>query len=139
MRFSLVILPTIVFLLLLSGMSRANSLIVYKTIAYESSGESLEAQTWVAKVIQNRADRRGTDYERECLRPRQFSCWNEGINSKMKKRTSKELEVAKIAWTKAQDLSVNVDHYHDISVNPYWAKSMKKVKQIGRLVFYASR
>lgn len=132
-----IILPFLMFLLLLSGTSRAETLIVYKTIAYEASGESLEAQAHVAKVIQNRAIKRGLTAEEVCLERKQFSCWNEGINSKMKPRTEREIENAKRAWRMAYELDLDIDHYHDTSVLPYWAKTMRMVKQIDSLKFYA--
>jgi hypothetical protein len=51
--------------------------IIYKTIAYESSGEPLAAQAMVAKVIRVRAKERNQSYKEIVLAPYQFSCWNE--------------------------------------------------------------
>ena len=77
--------------------------------------------------------------EEVVTQPYQFSCWNDGIRQKMKKRTAKELTIARKALKQARS-STNlpkVTHYHDISIEePYWAKSMKKIIKIGGLIFY---
>jgi spore germination cell wall hydrolase CwlJ-like protein len=52
--------------------------VVAKTLLGEARGESRQAMLAVACVIKNRAISRGTSYRAECLRPKQFSCWNPG-------------------------------------------------------------
>lgn len=108
--------------------------IVIETIAREASSESLEAQIMVARVIITRAEERGLTYEQVCLQPYQFSCWNKGVTQK--ERTKAEIEKAKKAWELALRRDERVTHYHDLSVKPYWIKSMKFIRQIGRLRFY---
>lgn len=106
------------------------------TVALESSGESLEAQTYVAAVIRTRAKERKLTYEQVCLQPYQFSCWNKG--TKQKPRTAKEYETARRAWELSEAVAERPNLYHDTSVSPAWAyaKSVHFVKAIGRLRFY---
>ena len=117
----------------------ANADIVVETIALESSGDSFEAQVMVAQTILTRAKEWNMTLEEVCLQPYQFSCWNEGIRQKMKKRTARELTIARKAFKQAQ-ISTNslpaVTHYHNSDITPYWASSMEFVCQIGKLIFY---
>jgi len=105
-----------------------------ETIAREASGESFEAQVWVASVIKTRMSERKQTAEQVCLAKWQFSCWNEG--ARQKARTAEELQVAGMAWAQAQANGANL--YHDCSVMPKWAKSpkVKFIRKIGRLLFY---
>lgn len=107
------------------------------TIAYEASGESLEAQILVARCIITRSKQRKMSYEAVCKQKWQFSCWNKG--AKLKPRTKAELERARQAWQEALKRKEVITHYHDTSVKPYWIKSMKFVCRIGKLLFYKER
>ena len=134
------IAATIINLLLLVGLvafAWADTDIVCETIAREASGESFEAQVWVASVIKTRMQERRKTAEEVCLEKWQFSCWNPGV--KQKPRTKKELETARRAWEKAEANGANL--YHDLSVLPYWAESSKVtfLIQIDRLKFYRER
>ena len=121
-------------LLLFGGTSSPDT--VTQTIAYESSGESFEAQAWVANVIRTRAEERKLTPSQVCLQRRQFSCWNKGAN--LTPRTAGELRTAAKAWQASEAMPRNVNLYHDISVLPWWAKSSKVtfIRRIGRLMFY---
>lgn len=111
---------------------------VISTIAYESSGEPLKAQVWVAGVIQTRMKERKLSALEVVKQKWQFSCNNPGERQKMKPRTTKELKKAFQAWQSAKKLNIPANLYHDISVLPYWAKSEKVtfLIQIGNLRFY---
>ena len=110
--------------------------VVVQTIAREASGEPLEAQVLVAKVIRQRAEERRLTPEEVCLQPYQFSCWL----VKQTPRTGKELRIARQAWELSKELQVKVSHYFDDSIDPPgWAKKMRFVKKAGRLNFYYIR
>lgn len=128
---------TITFCLILTSNVFAQSNIVYETIAREASGESFEAQVWVASVIITRARERNLSYERIVLQPLQFSCWNKGANQRA--RTTAELESARRAWEVSLTTTYDVNLYHDISVKPYWASRVTFVKKIGNLLFYKEK
>ncbi len=106
------------------------------TVAFESSGESLLAQTYVTRVIKVRAAERGKTSHEIVLAPYQFSCWNKGM--KLKKRTGRELYRARQACEAADHLDVKVNLYHDNRVKPRWTRSkrVKFVRKIGKLSFY---
>lgn len=106
------------------------------TIAKEASGESFDAQVLVGTIIRVRAQERKKSFEKICLQPKQFSCWNPGIIQKL--RTLQEIKTAEQAWEHSKYCTLKINLYHDISVLPYWVKS-KKVKficQSGKLKFY---
>jgi spore germination cell wall hydrolase CwlJ-like protein len=135
----------IIALLLLPNVVRAQSdaEIVAATLIMEAGGEyakgSMEA---VNEVMHTRAERRGTTPAIEALRRKQFSCWNgvtksEGV-LKAKKHRRWELAL-RIANGPVTNFARGADHYHATSVNPYWAKSMKKTVAIGNHIFYDSR
>lgn len=115
---------------------------VLQTIAMESASEPFEGQVLVARVLVNRALNRGTTLGAEALRRKQFSCWNDRAwSSTWLKRhyTPKVRSAAVMALDKALELTTlsNITHYHTIESNPYWAGSMKLVKNVGGHRFYA--
>lgn len=115
--------------------------VVAATLIMEAGGEydqgALEA---VYEVIHTRAQKRGTQYSEECLRAKQFSCWNgitpkEGIEKASKH--PRWNEALKLAYYKSQtNYTKGADHYHADYVNPYWTKSLTKTIVIGRHIFY---
>lgn len=107
---------------------------VYQTIAREASGESLEAQVWVASVIITRARERKLTYDEVCLQKFQFSCWNKGV--KQAPRTTKKLKIAEKVWELALNDVKNVNLYCNSDCNPYWRKKVKFIKTIGKLDFF---
>ena len=46
------------------------------TIIGEARGELIQGQVAVGSVIRNRVNAHKTIYQTECLKPKQFSCWN---------------------------------------------------------------
>ncbi len=116
------------------------------TIAYEASGESMEAQLWVGAVIRNRMRERGQTASEVCLARYQFSCYDPKtgkVRESMKKRTKQEIETAEKAWTFSEFEGTKANLYRDISISRQaflahmtYPKKVKFIKQIGRLVFY---
>lgn len=52
------------------------------TLEAEAGGEPVEGQIAVASVIRNRVGKRfGDSYKAVCLAPKQFSCWNDGLDA----------------------------------------------------------
>ena len=52
--------------------------IIAKTLYGEARGEGDEGMRYVATVIYNRGKGNKNNYAEECLKPKQFSCWNDG-------------------------------------------------------------
>lgn len=53
------------------------------TVAQEAGAESYEGKLAVAYVIRNRADKAGCSFTDVCLKPWQFSCWNNDSPTRM--------------------------------------------------------
>ena len=103
----------------------------------------------VANVIMNRFKRKkkyGQTITEVCLKPRQFSCWNqrdpnrpfllqEGIEMDPLFKICREVshKVIKGLWS---DLTRGSDHYHAISCTPSWARVGKIKLRLGRHIFY---
>ena len=122
---------------------------------HEAKNQSMVGQIAVAEVVMNRvADRRypntvcevvkqGPKYKGSDIPVRhkcQFSWFCDGKS---------DLPKNEKAWKKAQDyaylvlynriaidITEGATHYHAISVNPYWAKTLKRVARIGKHIFY---
>lgn len=124
------------FLLLLASPSKGD--VVANTILAEARGEGFRGMYAVAAVIKNRSDLSGRTPEQECLRPKQFSCNNHGVQNLLD--NSKE---SRYALHLSRNLSrldtsgVNgATHYHTLSVNPRWSKGKKPVLILGNHKFF---
>ena len=117
-------------------------------IYFEARGESVRGQQAVAQVILNRVKNPtypnticGVVYQNKNWRNRcQFSFACDGhrdrVNSKKHWKTAQNIATASLAgesWIKAVGSST---HYHATYVRPRWARSMKRMKRIGRHIFY---
>jgi len=131
----IILLCWLIGLILFVGICRADDSVAIETIAREASGECFEAQVLVGQVIKVRMRQRNKSSAEICKQPAQFSCWNPGVHQKA--RTKKELDIAQKAW-ETKDCNIVINLYHDVSVNPWWAKSdrVRFVKQVGNLRFY---
>lgn len=119
-------------------------LIVVLTIYAEARGEPLAGKVAVARVIANRAQLRGTTMADECLRPRQFSCWNGGLRSPamrlLKTKASQWawqdcVEAMRIIEKEVEaDRSTFTHYYNPAIATPGWALGVKQTK-IGNHVF----
>lgn len=129
-------------LLILTTNCKADEIVIY-TIIGESANQSYDGMLAVSNVIRNRAKSRRMSHEDVCLQPKQFSCWNDlnWLKSHLK-ANSRHIQLARKAWIDSEHKSIvgKADHYYaDYIKKPYWAKSMKFVKKIGRHLFYESR
>ena len=131
--------------LVLGGVVRADplDLIPIQTIILEAGNQGINGMVAVGEVIRTRARERGLSFERICLQPKQFSCWNDRESaSRRLHRESREIgELAAMAWelSATSNLTHHADHYHaDYIKPPYWAKSMCKTTKVGTHIFYKS-
>ena len=129
-----------------------NEQILSLCIYGEARGEGIEGMLAVASVIMTRAKVSGQTIKQVCLQPKQFSCFNSNDpNSKILERlalgwdelilTNKHLRqsfwIAKGVIEEYLFSNVGeANHYHADSVSPSWNKSMTRVKQIGRHIFW---
>ena len=122
-------------------------MVVALTIFGEAAGESLSGKLAVASVIWNRARGRTDRFERECRRPRQFSCWNSGQAPTVPKDPlsraafSDCLLIAQLMIDHTFNPTIAADHYYALSMRqaPRWAREMTVVEDIGGHRFLNSR
>lgn len=131
-----------------------NAYIVVATLWGEARGEGELGMQAVLNVIMNRA---GGDFDKArdiCLKPKQFSIWNDVQNpenktlelinlyTSKKMRDSKQFQQATDLVSKAMnnalpDITGGATFYFNPKkVIPSWAKSMVKIKSIGNHDFY---
>lgn len=131
--------------------------IMARTIYGEARGEyacingGLSSLIAVGNVIMNRVEQQcwfGRSIRDVCLRPYQFSCWNEAdinrqklLNVTLTSPIYKEcLAVAEaVSRHRYPDLTKGADHYYsvDLKIPPKWALSAKECAQIGRHRFFS--
>lgn len=117
----------------------------------EAEGEPLEGRVAVAHVAKNRLKAKvwGDTYSKVILAPKQFSCFNENDpRFKVCLRLLHNDRDDDPLWKECKYLALGVvaglirdntkgaTHYHTTAVHPYWADSMKEVKQINNHIFY---
>ena len=128
--------------------------ILARTLWGEARGESLAGKEAVASVILNRFKKAqgaggrywwGGTIEDVCLKPYQFSCWNENdINYRKLIAVDANdpnfavcQRIARRAVNGLLDDNTNgADHYHALGIHPNWTDSRAPVAEIGRHVFY---
>ncbi len=126
-----------------------------RTIYGEARGEKVRGKEAVACVIFNRLKRSrecggywwGDSLGGVCLKPWQFSCWNEG-DPNLKKISSVTPEnktfqasiriARRAAAGTIDDPTGGATHYHVKGVYPPWAKDKAPSAEIGRHLFYAN-
>lgn len=120
-----------------------------RTIYGEARGESFEGQVAVAWVIMNRykaqKKRWGYTIEEVCMKPWQFSCWNENDPNRgrilaatfVDRAYIKAYGIACLVSTEAlPDPTRGADHYHTHTILPNWADEMQRMAVIGHHIFY---
>lgn len=123
-----------------------------RTIYGEARGEfaktGIATFIAVANVVFNRTKRKsfwGGSIRDICLQPKQFSCWNaQDPNYAPLKKVMRGEMVFDLCWNVAQnvleekwpDLTKGADHYHALSVAPFWALGRKPLLTLGNHVFY---
>ena len=122
-----------------------------RTIDQEAANQSITGQAAVACVILNRANhpnprRFGATVREVILRPKQFSCYNDGTKSlEAAVRThasTKARTIAEMALTGlVDDPTHGCDHYcrFDVADRTAWTRHYKMVGRIGDHCFYDSK
>lgn len=110
------------------------------TLWHEARGEGCEGIKAVASVIVNRADNSGKSLVHECLRPKQFSCWNGRKPSVPDNAKGKVWNYClKIARQMCNDTfvpTIDATHYYNPSLcSPSWGRKMHDVTFIGQHKF----
>lgn len=125
----------LLFLVLLAAEARADT--VANTILAEARGEGFRGMYAVAAVIKNRSDLSGRTPEQECLRPKQFSCNDNGVPNLLD--GSKESRYALFLSRNIGRLDTSgvngATHYHS-GLAPKWAKGKKPVLTLRGHKFY---
>jgi len=127
--------------------------ILARTIYGEARGELVRGKEAVAAVIMNRVRRAierggywwGTTLQEVCLRPWQFSCWNENDPNRAKieavgrdnRNFQSCLRIARRALAGTlKDPTGGATHYHVKSTTPPWARDHTPTADIGNHRFY---
>jgi spore germination cell wall hydrolase CwlJ-like protein len=122
--------------------------VMARTIFGESRGEPFVGQVAVGHVIYNRAlapSWWGDDIKSVCLKPKQFSCWNEDDpnrdmcmtatlrDPRFQKAYAAACMVVSREWV---DVTHGATHYHADYVHPSWAEDLSMTTKIGSHLFY---
>lgn len=127
--------------------------VLARTIYGEARGETVRGKEAVACVIMNRVRRAqerggywwGASVEKVCLKPWQFSCWNENDPNREKIQQVEPghrvfdtcLRIARRAVSGClEDPTHGATHYHSLHVNPPWSRGRPACAEIGRHLFY---
>ncbi|MBC8337132.1 MAG: cell wall hydrolase [Alphaproteobacteria bacterium] len=127
--------------------------VLARTIYGEARGELVRGKEAVASVIMNRVRRAverggywwGATPETVCLRPYQFSCWNENDPNRAKiegvgrdnRNFQSCLRIARRALAGTlKDPTGGSTHYHAKSATPPWARNRTPAADIGNHRFY---
>lgn len=122
--------------------------ILAKTLWGEARNQGYDGQQAVASVILNRVKLdgwRGHDIRSVCLKPYQFSCWNQSDPNRPKLMEVTEddpiydqcLAIAGLAINGALPDNTNgADAYQVTGTNAYWSKGLTSVAMIGDQDFY---
>ena len=137
--FLLALLGIVVFGVVTEAHAQEWPEVILQTVSMESANQSDEGMQLVSRVILNRAQQRGQTLEQVVLAPKQFSCHNSKewrdtwlrlyYGPKTRQRAIKALEMA-------VSMESKVNHYHTLSVMPYWAKGRVPEIVEGAHVFY---
>ena len=122
--------------------------ILARTLWGEARGEGVVGMAAVAAVVRNRCAKGGwwgSGIKGICLKPKQFSCWNEGDPNRerlpklgdgdaffMAAKVVAELAVAGAL----ADITAGATHYHASRVKPSWARGRQPCCSIGNHLFY---
>jgi len=122
--------------------------VIARTAWAEARGQGAQGMAAVINVIMNRAAIGGWYGDSPvsvCLKPHQFSCWNENDPNKCKlvavteddEEFNKAVILEELALArKLKDVTNGATHYHAKNIRPKWAKKLRKVATIGSHVFY---
>ncbi len=127
--------------------------VMARTLWGEARGEGDRGMHAVANVILNRvavATARGRFWWGDhvidvCQKPFQFSCWNRDDPNLPKLKSVDESDIHFATALRLSrraligvlaDITNGATHYHERSINPYWASGRTPCAVIGRHVFY---
>lgn len=116
--------------------------VVADTIYLEARGEGEKGMRAVASVIYNRAKGKPENYEKVCLKPKQFSCWNLGKYTVSPKK-SKDIKAYEICKKIEEEMENGKfkpmgkwTHYFNPNLCfPKWAKGAE-LTHIGNHAFF---
>ena len=119
-----------------------------RTMYGEARGEGAKGMQAVGNVIMNRVKAGGwygASVKDVCLKPKQFSCWNENDPNRkiILNATDAQLKQARtiaeqVISGELPDITGGATHYYANYISkPSWAKSMTQTAQIGSHIFYA--
>lgn len=119
-----------------------------RTMYGEARGEGEKGMQAVGNVIMNRVKAGGwygASIKDVCLKPKQFSCWNENDPNRkiILNATDAQLKQARTIAGQViagvlPDITGGATHYYANTISaPKWAASMKKTATIGNHIFYA--
>lgn len=126
----------------------STELTLARTIWGEARGEGQDGMTAVANVVMNRVKRPrywGRNVDEVCLKPYQFSCWNQGDPNlrKLQKLNAPDLlqplSLARAAIAlQLPDITGGATHYYarNIPKPPRWAENHRPCAIIGNHIFY---
>lgn len=120
------------------------------TLVAEAKNQGYIGMLAVAEVIRTRAKDRNLSFERVCLQPKQFSCWNnvqkgfasvyDVLNYTSEKNMQTIHDTAKKAWkdSATTNITKRANLYHAVYVHPKWSKSPKVhyITAVGKHLFY---
>lgn len=127
--------------------------VLARTLYGEARGETVRGKEAVACVILNRVKRAkqhggywwGDTIEEVCLKPWQFSCWNEMDPNRQKIAAVEPgqrvfdtcLRIARRAVSGClKDATGGATHYHAADAQPPWSRGKPACVEIGRHLFY---
>jgi N-acetylmuramoyl-L-alanine amidase len=109
---------------------------IASTLWLEARGEGREGIKAVASVIANRAKKSGKTYAFECLKAKQFSCWNDRARDVPRNANGKAWEfcksVARQMVAGKFKPTNKATHYYNFHIcKPKWGSAMRDVVVIG--------
>jgi len=128
-----------------------------KNIYFEAGNQPLAGKIAVAQVVQNRVtsvdypdticgvvyqSKWKTNWNGTVVPVRnmcQFSWWCDGKSDTPEDSATWELSLdtaRQVTWDKYGDITEGATHYHNDSVNPYWADSLNETVTIDNHIFY---
>lgn len=98
----------------------------------EARGEPLMGQRAVLDVVYERMKRRRQTACAVIAAHAQFSGYRPGVFEKVSPEMLTNLETVR----KMSPVAANAEYFHATYVAPIWRKSMKRIKQVGKHIFY---